>query len=345
MEPAQWKLDFTPPSTKRVTRQSEREVPPPDTTVAKGTTKAGRKGRVQNGSNDTSLNPKDDVHASSKDIKPQGKAIRDDREQQRGEKDVDEDDAKTDAESELNGFGDDPNDLIVHDYSFGDDPSKLKVNEIQGDLFDAPPNILLLHACNCGGDWGAGIAKVFKHRYPQAFAQYKNFCQTNRPNDIIGTALLIPRAKQMDKKLLATGVRPENAGPIHHIGCLFTSKSIGIKRDSSENILGRTEQAMGSLLTEIWGERKSTHDKKPWSPIEAIWMPKINSGLFGVPWESTKKVLEKFDAGSVKLGALSPNFKSEIGDDGKVVLSEEQNKNAKYVIDPKLAEVFVVSKD
>ncbi|KAF8195532.1 hypothetical protein BJ912DRAFT_1056765 [Pholiota molesta] len=33
---------------------------------------------------------------------------------------------------------------------------------IAGDLFLAPPNSILVHACNTQGSWGAGIALAFK---------------------------------------------------------------------------------------------------------------------------------------------------------------------------------------
>lgn len=51
--------------------------------------------------------------------------------------------------------------------------------EIEGDLFalDAPA---LGHGCNCQGAMGAGIAKEFKRRFPDMYAEYRLRCQTGR---------------------------------------------------------------------------------------------------------------------------------------------------------------------
>ncbi|KAL4809305.1 hypothetical protein BDV18DRAFT_131747 [Aspergillus unguis] len=51
------------------------------------------------------------------------------------------------------------------------------ITEVEGDLFDAPDNAALIHACNCQGAWGAGIAKVFKKKYPAAFKIYNDYCR------------------------------------------------------------------------------------------------------------------------------------------------------------------------
>ena len=39
-------------------------------------------------------------------------------------------------------------------------------------LFDAPWDALLIHACNTQGVWGSGIAAQLKKAYPDAFMQY-----------------------------------------------------------------------------------------------------------------------------------------------------------------------------
>jgi ADP-ribose 1''-phosphate phosphatase len=85
-----------------------------------------------------------------------------------------------------------------------------------GDIFAAPPQTLLIHACNTQGAWGSGIALAFKQQYPKAYAIYNVFCTKehllkSRPVPT-GTALLIP---------------PVDAGNTHWIGCLFTSAKYG----------------------------------------------------------------------------------------------------------------------
>ncbi|KAH0158321.1 hypothetical protein KCU67_g7558, partial [Aureobasidium melanogenum] len=76
--------------------------------------------------------------------------------------------------------------------SSDEEAPNVTVWERKGDLFDAPPNTLLLHACNCVGSWGAGIALAFKKRYPKHFAVYEAYCKSKTPNSILSTCLLIP---------------------------------------------------------------------------------------------------------------------------------------------------------
>lgn len=67
---------------------------------------------------------------------------------------------------------------------------------------------------------------------------------------------------------------------LNNVGCLFTSKDYGTKVDPPQEIIENTKWAIKDLLT------KTTMK---------IAMPKINSGLFKVPWEETEAVLNKFD--------------------------------------------------
>ena len=150
-------------------------------------------------------------------------------------------------------------------------PNKMIVVEKVGDLFDAPDEAVLIHACNCIGLWGAGIAAAFKTRYPEAFIKYREHCTSNDVADLNGSALLIPPL--------------EEDGPKHFVGCLFTSKRPGKGRDSPEEILQNTETAMIDLMQQI--------ALKP--EISEIRMCHINSGLFNVPWENTKSLIEKLD--------------------------------------------------
>jgi len=55
-----------------------------------------------------------------------------------------------------------------------------------GDIFSAPSNSILIHACNCQGSWGAGIAEAFKKYYPEAFTKYAAHCKKWRSEDLIG---------------------------------------------------------------------------------------------------------------------------------------------------------------
>lgn len=137
-----------------------------------------------------------------------------------------------------------------------------KITTIQGDLFTAPKGSIIVHACNTKGVWGSGIAKAFAARFPKAREEYAKLCAEKGPS-LIGTCLLI------------------EAGD-YTIGCLFTSKNYGSFVDGPDKILEHTRTAMADLLSQ-------NTTNKP------IHMCKINSGLFAVPWNDTKKLLKEFD--------------------------------------------------
>lgn len=151
----------------------------------------------------------------------------------------------------------------------------MTITESTGDLFAAPPNTVLIHACNCIGSWGGGIALIFKKKCPNAFKTYNKHCSKNSPSSLNGTALLIPPSEAPDK-------------PQHWIGCVFTSKKYGRVKDSPTEILKATELAMVDLMRQI----KEVGDEK----IQAVWMCRINSGMFGVKWDRSKRVLLDLDA-------------------------------------------------
>ncbi len=151
-------------------------------------------------------------------------------------------------------------------------PKCLTIEEVTGDIFDGPANSVLIHACNCIGSWGAGIAAAFKSKYPDHFKIYKDHCSngSNRAA-LCGTSKLIIPAK--------------GSAPQHYVGCLFTSKDVGRRKDSPATILANTKPAMEHLLHQIAVMRKSG------SAIGELRMCQINSGLFNVPWEKTKELL------------------------------------------------------
>lgn len=110
-----------------------------------------------------------------------------------------------------------------------------KLLYIQGDLFSAPLNTILVHACNAAGVWGAGIALAFREKYPEQFEVYKIHCKTYGQS-LFGTCLLI-------------------SGEQHDIACLFTSRGYGRRKDSPDEILGATMTAVQDLV------RQNVHGK------------------------------------------------------------------------------------
>lgn len=137
-----------------------------------------------------------------------------------------------------------------------------KITTVKGNLFDAPKGSIIIHACNTKGVWGSGIAKAFAQKFPKARDIYAKHCQEHGAS-LIGTCLLIPAGDYV-------------------IGCLFTSKNYGQFVDKPHQILENTEKAVKHML-----EQNTTS-----MPMH---MCKINSGLFKVDWNDTKKVLKSFD--------------------------------------------------
>jgi ADP-ribose 1''-phosphate phosphatase len=142
-------------------------------------------------------------------------------------------------------------------------PNQFDVDEIYDtDFFAvAKANSILVHACNCQGSWGGGIAKAFAQAYPNAYSVYKKHCKSkDRREQLRGTALLI--APLDDKP--------------HWIGCIMTSASVGRHLDSKAMILQNTKLAMKQLLHQIQDAQKK-------NTIKSIQIAQINAGLFKVP--------------------------------------------------------------
>ncbi|GAB7346800.1 hypothetical protein MBLNU459_g1898t1 [Dothideomycetes sp. NU459] len=183
----------------------------------------------------------------------------------------------------------------------------LTINEQTGDIFAAPRNAVLIHACNTQGSWGAGIAATFKSHYPASYDHYHKFCTSQPPgSDVTGSALLIPPLRDQRPK---PGARGKIAECSHFVGCLFTSRGKGRTKDSPARILQNTGPAMQDLLRQVkeWNENRSCSvgggadgagDSGSDEAIGDLWMCRINSGLFGVPWEETKAVLEQIETDS-----------------------------------------------
>lgn len=167
------------------------------------------------------------------------------------------------------------------------EPKKaLQIEESTGDIFAAPPNTLIIHACNCQGSWNAGIAKAFKDRYPEAYENHVQHCEQSEDN-LVGTAQLIP----------PTGFEGDTESKVKHfVGCLFTSQHYGRIKDSPSKILAATRPAMEDLLKQVGEWNAQAEDC---AKVDEVRICKINSGLFAVPWVKTKAVLEGLDvAGS-----------------------------------------------
>jgi len=143
----------------------------------------------------------------------------------------------------------------------------MSVKYLKGSLFDAPEGSLLVHACNTQGVWGSGIAREFKNRYPKSFEQYNGYCTLDGSrHDIRGEFQYI---SMIDED--------------HSVGCLFTSGGFGSNVDDVETILIHTVLAVDQAMIDAL--------KYSGEPTIKIYSNKFNSGLFGVPWYRTEKII------------------------------------------------------
>lgn len=119
---------------------------------------------------------------------------------------------------------------------------------------------VLVHACNSRGVWGAGIAQQFKRRFPEAYHIYAHWCKVHNYN-VVGQCLVV-------------------ADHGYVIGNLITSHGFGSHKDNEEKILMATYKSICDLLEQL--------------PVyKVIVSPKINNGLFNVPWERTEQIINE----------------------------------------------------
>ena len=112
------------------------------------------------------------------------------------------------------------------------------------------------HSCNAQNVWGSGVAKAFLKYFPNAYQQYHN------TNNKVGMGYIVKDGE-------------------HQIGCLITSNRYGVLKDIPPVILRNTEKSLSNLL--------NSYEEKDM----LIYSPKINSGLFAVPWEDTENIIKK----------------------------------------------------
>lgn len=65
---------------------------------------------------------------------------------------------------------------------------------------------IIAHQVNCKGVMGSGVAKAIKEAYPEAFTEYKKFCNSSsNSKDLLGCVqyVVIPRVKKIIVNLFA----------------------------------------------------------------------------------------------------------------------------------------------
>ncbi|KPM41407.1 hypothetical protein AK830_g5136 [Neonectria ditissima] len=162
-----------------------------------------------------------------------------------------------------------------------------------------PPNTYLVHATNCIGMWGAGIAAELAAVFPAACREYKRFCQAAKtdasarwpPRSLAGRCLIIP---PQDADVAA-------GAPSLHIVCLFTSYGFGGPnratgkpgKDGAGKILAQTDSALAEFRTQLDTEARAGKEETDGTETRVvIYSPMFNSGAFRVPWSETAALIE-----------------------------------------------------
>lgn len=159
------------------------------------------------------------------------------------------------------------------------------IQYIKKDLFKSIPPSILAHACNTHGIWGGGIAYQFAHKFPSTEQVYIDHCSSHTTAELLGTTLLIPSSPQDPGNTIRD--------KCHVIACLFTSAGGGGNADGVREIVKNTERAVADLENQLDNAQEEWLIKTKGEEGWVVEMPKINAGIFRVPWEDTEKVLQK----------------------------------------------------
>lgn len=132
---------------------------------------------------------------------------------------------------------------------------KLNLYYKKGSLFqEMDKNFIFVHSNNSKGNWGKGIALEFSKKFPEAYANHKKI------KNKLGMGYVVPDGE-------------------FKIGCLITSSGYGKYKDDAKSILINTYISIINML-------KNIDDENIY-----IKSPKINSGLFDIPWKFTEKII------------------------------------------------------
>ena len=63
------------------------------------------------------------------------------------------------------------------------------IKHIKCDIFESGADVIC-HQVNCQGVMGSGIAKQVRERFPWVYGEYKDFCDTYSPSELLGLNLI-----------------------------------------------------------------------------------------------------------------------------------------------------------
>ncbi|CAI4037263.1 hypothetical protein SMKI_02G1310 [Saccharomyces mikatae IFO 1815] len=164
------------------------------------------------------------------------------------------------------------------------------ITYVKGNILKATTHPrILIHSCNCNGSWGGGIAYQLALNYPKAESDYVEVCE-KYGSALLGRCILLPSYENSD--LL--------------ICCLFTSSFGGSSHGEKNSILNYTKLSLNELkayrasggkgkvnddIIDIYLNNHTKHHIGEYN----LEMPQINSGIYGVPWKETERVLKEID--------------------------------------------------
>jgi ADP-ribose 1''-phosphate phosphatase len=175
------------------------------------------------------------------------------------------------------------------------------LKHVTGDLASiGPNNAVLIHACNCFGKWGTGVAAALTRKYPDLVQTCQQYIREYPTEALLGTCVIIwAEDKNSTRKWVA---------------CLFTSEGYGKQtkghpgRSSVADITKYTKSALADLRTQLEYYRDSTPEPGEGKPdVNELWACKFNSGFFGVDWTVSEQVLkEVFSGWAGEMKIVSP---------------------------------------
>jgi O-acetyl-ADP-ribose deacetylase (regulator of RNase III) len=139
------------------------------------------------------------------------------------------------------------------------------ITDVTGDIFEAPVEPLV-NPVNTVGVAGAGLAKMFRERFPENHREYVAACATNR--------LVVGR-------IHATAVE-ESSSNLRWIVNFPTKKH------------WKNQSQMEWVVAGLLDLRRFMRE----TPVKSIAVPALGAGLGGLPWPAVRAEIEK------ALGAL-----------------------------------------
>lgn len=124
---------------------------------------------------------------------------------------------------------------------------------VQGDVFTEDA---IAHGCNCIGVMGAGVAALVREKFPEAYEEYRDLCETKR---------------------FRLGVVHHWSNGDLHVFNLATQHDPGPFAR-----LDAIEGAVASMITMADG-----------AGVATIGMPRIGCGIGGLRWSEVRTVLQR----------------------------------------------------